>query len=73
MAEAMLEEKRTSTRTRDLLALMEKELEKSVCRETSTRTRERLAAAESALKANGETSTRTRYNKCYAETLFNFT
>ena len=65
MAEALLEEGRTSSRTRDLLAEKEKELESYQTRncETSSRTRDRLAELEAALKAQKEanaTSSRTR-------------
>ncbi len=64
VVEAMLnkENSATSTRTRQLLAQKEKELEMTKTRSTSTRTREKLAEVEVALKMEMEkkTSTRTR-------------
>ena len=64
--EALLQEGKTSTRTRDLLAEKERELESYQKKnsETSMRTRDRLAEVEAALKAQKEasaTSSRTRY------------
>ena len=52
----------TSTRTRDLLAMREKELEKYKVPPTTTRTREKLAEVDAKLKEvmDHRTSTRTR-------------
>ena len=59
MVESLIEEGKTATRTRDLLALKEQELESS---RTSTRTRDRLFELEAALKKKeaSQTSTWTR-------------
>ena len=64
--EALLQEGKTSTRTRDLLAEKERELESYLKKnsDTSMRTRDRLAEVEAALQAEKEanaTSSRTRY------------